>query len=70
MPVLSEPDHLVHDALQRGEQGGVELTLHVHDPAAAPHGSSGTDGTRVGRRVGLGSRRTGLLLARIWKKEK
>lgn len=70
MPVLPEPDHLVHDALQRGKQGGVELTLHVHDPAAAPHGSGGTDGARVRRRVGLGSRRTGLLLARVWEKKR
>lgn len=37
VPVLSEPDHLVDDAFQGRQEGGVELPLHVHDSAAAPH---------------------------------
>lgn len=65
MPVLPEPHHLVHDTLQRGEQSGVQLPLHVHDPAAAPHWSGGTYRSRVrGPRVRLGPHWTGLLLSR------
>jgi hypothetical protein len=44
VPVLSEPDHLVDDAFQGGQEGGVQLPLHVHDPAAAPHGRCRSDG--------------------------
>lgn len=59
VPVLPEPHHLIDDALQRGQQRGVQLPLHVHDAAAAPHGRRGSDGPRVGRRAGL-------LLPRVW----
>lgn len=68
MPVLPEPHHLVHDALQRGEQRGMQLPLHVHDPAAAPHGGGGPDGPWVrGPGMRLCPDWAGLLLSRcIW----
>ena len=44
VPVLPEPDHLVDDAFQGGQQRRVQLPLHVHDAAAAPHGGRGSDG--------------------------
>ena len=65
VPVLPEPHHLVDDALERGEEGGVQLALHVHDAAAAPHGRGGADGPRVRRRVALSTHRAGLLLPRV-----
>lgn len=65
MPVLPEPHHLVHDALQGGEQGWVQLPLHVHDPATAPHWGSGPNRPWVGGpRVRLSPHWTGLLLSR------
>lgn len=71
VPVLPEPHHLVHDALQGGEQGRVELSLHVHDPAAAPHWGCGPDGTGVrASGVWLRPHRTGLLLSGgIWEND-
>lgn len=47
----SESD-LVHDALERGEHGGVDLALQLHDLGAAPHGQRGLDGARLARRAG------------------
>lgn len=47
MPVLSEPDHLIHNAFQGGQKGWMQFPLHVHDPAASPHWGSGSDGPRV-----------------------
>lgn len=46
----SESD-LVHDALERGEHGGVDLALQLHDLGAAPHGQRGLDGARLARRA-------------------
>lgn len=48
--VKSESD-LVHDALERGEHGGVDLALQLHDLGAAPHGQRGLDGARLARRA-------------------
>ena len=53
IPVLPEPDHLVNDPLEAGEDGGVEVALHVHDLAAHPHGGSGLDGTCLSSLLGL-----------------
>lgn len=65
VPVLSEPHHLVHNALQRWEQCGVQLSLHVHDAAAAPHGCRGPDGAWIWCRVALSSHWARLLLSRV-----
>jgi len=61
VPVLAKPDHLIDDALQRRQQRGMEVPLHVHDPAAAPHRGGGADRpTLAARRLagccGLGLR--------------
>ena len=37
---------LVHTAFQGGQDGGVKLSLHVHDAAAAPHRGRRFDGHR------------------------
>lgn len=68
MPVLSKPHHLIHNALQGGQQGWMEFPLHMHDSAAAPHRGSGSDWPRVGSAwVRLGTHRTRLLLPwSIW----
>lgn len=68
MPVLSKPHHLIHNALQGGQQGWMEFPLHMHDSAAAPHRGSGSDWPRVRSAwVRLGTHRTRLLLPwSIW----
>jgi hypothetical protein len=38
---------LIHYAFQRGQDGRMDVSLHVHDPRAAPHGRSGTYGSRL-----------------------
>lgn len=68
MPVLSKPHHLIHNALQGGQQGWMQFPLHMHDSAAAPHRGCGSDWPRVGStRVRQGTHRTRLLLPwSIW----
>ena len=64
------PTYLIYNAFQWGQDGRMQVSLHVHDTAASPHGGRGSDGAWV-RHAGLSTAGTtttaGTSALRIWK---